>query len=116
MGFLSRALVPRGVRRAAHPVRTAKSAVTPRAVKQARRIASPIDSAMYGVERQLNTKSQKQRKKALRPSRKHGGAYVGAWVADQSMPGARGRVVELLDDGSFVSIWDDGETRITRAS
>jgi hypothetical protein len=63
MGMLSRALVPRGVRRAAHPVRTAKSAVTPRVVKQARNVLNPIDSARYyGVERPLNTKPRKRRK------------------------------------------------------
>jgi Flp pilus assembly protein TadB len=61
MGMLSRALVPRGVRRAAHPVRTAKSAATPRVVKQARNVVNPIDSARYyGVERPLNTKPRKQ--------------------------------------------------------
>lgn len=57
MGFLTRALVPRGVRRAAHPVRTAKSAVTPNVVKQARRLADPA----YGIERALNTKPRKRR-------------------------------------------------------
>jgi hypothetical protein len=61
MGFLSRALIPRGVRRAAHPVRTAKSAVTPRTVKQARRVLNPIDSAVYSAERALNTKPRKRR-------------------------------------------------------
>ena len=62
MGFLTRALVPRGVRRAAHPVRTAKSAATPRVVKQARSALNPIDSAVYGAERALNTKPRKSGK------------------------------------------------------
>jgi hypothetical protein len=35
MGFLSRLLVPRGVRRAVHPVRTVKRAATPKVVKKA---------------------------------------------------------------------------------
>jgi Flp pilus assembly protein TadB len=60
MGFLSRALVPRGVRRAAHPVRTVKSAATPRVVKQARSALNPIDTAAYSVERALNTKPPEQ--------------------------------------------------------
>jgi hypothetical protein len=34
MGFLSRLLVPRGVRRATHPVRTVKRAATPKVVKR----------------------------------------------------------------------------------
>jgi hypothetical protein len=62
MGFLTRALVPRGVRRAAHPVRTAKSAATPRVVKQARSALNPVDSAVYSAERALNTKPRKQAK------------------------------------------------------
>lgn len=56
MGFLSRALVPRGVRRATHPVRTVKRAATPKTVKQIQHAAHPIDNAIYGVERSLNTK------------------------------------------------------------
>jgi hypothetical protein len=56
MGFLSRMFVPRGVRRAMHPVRTVKRAVTPKPVKQVRRALHPIDNAVYGVERSLNTK------------------------------------------------------------
>jgi hypothetical protein len=114
MGFLTRALVPRSVRRAAHPIRTARCAATPRAIKQARRTLNPIDSAMYDIERKLNTKSPKQRRKATRPSRKHGGLYVGAWVALRGVPG-NGRVTELLPDGSATVIWDDGETRIMSA-
>jgi hypothetical protein len=61
MGLLTRAFVPRSVRRAAHPVRTAKSAVTPRVVKQARNVMNPVDSAVYyGIERPLNTKPRKR--------------------------------------------------------
>jgi hypothetical protein len=55
MGFLSRLLVPRPVRRAVHPVRTAKRAVTPKAVKRAQRAMHPIDNAVYGLQRSLNT-------------------------------------------------------------
>lgn len=60
MGLLTRAVVPRSVRRATHPVRTAKSAVTPRSVKQVRRVLNPIDSTVYSAERALNTKSRKK--------------------------------------------------------
>jgi hypothetical protein len=37
MGVLSRLLVPRSVRRAAHPVRTARRAVTPKPIKKIKR-------------------------------------------------------------------------------
>jgi hypothetical protein len=60
MGFLSRTLVPRSVRRAVNPVRTLKSAATPRVVKRARRAFHPIDNAVYGVERSLNTKPRRR--------------------------------------------------------
>jgi len=56
MGFLSRMFVPRGVRRAMHPARTVKRAVTPKVVKRARRAMSPLDNAVYGLERSLNTR------------------------------------------------------------
>jgi len=60
MGLLTRALVPRGIRRAAHPVRTAKSAVTQRPIKQARPALNPIDNGIYSIERGLNTKPRKR--------------------------------------------------------
>lgn len=56
MGFISRMLVPRGVRRAAHPVRTTKSALTPKVVKRARRAVHPLDNAQYSVERSIASK------------------------------------------------------------
>lgn len=59
MGFLSRTFIPRSVRKAAHPVRTAKSsatrAVTPKSVYKAQRLLNPIDSIQYGIERQVTT-------------------------------------------------------------
>jgi hypothetical protein len=61
MGFFTRMLVPRGVRRAVHPVRSVKRAVTPKVVKRARRALSPVDNAVYGVERKLNTKPRRRR-------------------------------------------------------
>jgi hypothetical protein len=50
MGFSTRMLVLRGVRRAAHPVRSVKRAVTPKVVKRARRALSPVDNAVYSVD------------------------------------------------------------------
>lgn len=55
MGFLSRLLVPRKVRRAVHPVRAVRRAATPKVVKKARRAMHPIDNAVYGVERSVAT-------------------------------------------------------------
>jgi hypothetical protein len=59
MGFLTRLLIPRGVRRATHPVRSAKRAVTPKSVKKVQRAAHPVSNAKYSVERSLNTKPRK---------------------------------------------------------
>jgi hypothetical protein len=61
VGFFSRLFVPRGVRRAVHPVRTVKRAVTPKPIKQARRALHPISNAGYSLERSLNTKSRAKR-------------------------------------------------------
>lgn len=59
MGFLSRTFIPRGVRKAAHPVRTVKSsakkAVTPKSVKKVQRALNPLDSLQYGLERKATT-------------------------------------------------------------
>lgn len=62
MGFFSRLLVPRSVRRAAHPVRAVKRATTPKVVKRASRAMHPLGNARYGVERSIAT--------SLRPGRK----------------------------------------------
>lgn len=51
--------IPRGVRRAAHPARTLKRGVTPKTVKKLQRATHPIDNAVYGVQRSLNTKRRK---------------------------------------------------------
>jgi len=60
VGFFSRMFIPRSVRRAAHPGRAVKRAVTPRPVKRVRRAMSPWDNAVYGVQRSLNTKPRKR--------------------------------------------------------
>lgn len=56
MGLFSRMLVPRSVRRAVHPGRAVKRAITPKPIKQVRRAMHPIDNAVYDVQRSLNTK------------------------------------------------------------
>ena len=58
MGFFSRLFVPRTVRRAMHPVRTVKRAVTPKSVQKARRAMHPISNAVYGAERSLTAKTR----------------------------------------------------------
>lgn len=64
MGFLTRLLIPRSVRRAARPVRTAKRAVrravVPKPIRQvtygASQLKNPIRAAVYhGIERPLTT-------------------------------------------------------------
>ncbi len=55
MGFLTRLLIPRSVRRGAHPTRVVKSACTPKSIKSARRALHPGSAATYAVTRSLNT-------------------------------------------------------------
>ena len=50
MGYISGLLVPRGVRRARHPGRAVKRALTPKVVKKARRARHPADNAVYSVQ------------------------------------------------------------------
>lgn len=73
MGILTRLLIPRGIRRAAHPGRAIKRAVTPKVVEKARRALSPLDNAAYGVARKLNTKP---RRRSPAPSYRHGTCSV----------------------------------------
>ena len=73
MGFLSRMFIPRGVRRAAHPLRTVRRAVTPKPIKRARRLLHPVDNAVYGLERSLNTK---RRATSSRTVYRHGACPV----------------------------------------
>lgn len=64
MGFFTRRLIPRKVRRLAHPVRAVKRAVTPKPVKKALRAVSavrnPLSSAAYAVERSVFTKKKRR--------------------------------------------------------
>jgi hypothetical protein len=72
MGFLSRLLVPRSVRRAMHPVRTVKRAATPRIVKKAERAMHPVDNAIYSVERSAATSLRSGRKRTAKARRSEG--------------------------------------------
>lgn len=76
MGFLSRLLVPRSVRRAMHPGRAVKRAVTPKAVKRARRAMHPIDNAKYSVERSIATSLRSGKRKGKAPVYTHGNCPV----------------------------------------
>jgi hypothetical protein len=58
VGFLSRLFIPRSVRRAVHPGRAVKRAVTPKVVKRASHAMHPVSNAVYDVERSLNTKKR----------------------------------------------------------
>jgi hypothetical protein len=83
VGFLSRLLVPRSVRRAVHPVSAVKRAATPKVVKKATRAMHPLDNAVYGMERSVATSlrsSGKRKAQARRQGRapvyRHGSCPV----------------------------------------
>lgn len=78
MGFLTRLFIPRSVRRAVHPGRAVKRAVTPKVVKRARRAMSPIDNLQYSVERSVATslRSGGKRKRSSSPVYQHEGCTV----------------------------------------
>lgn len=67
VGFFSRLFVPRSVRRAMHPGRAVKRAMTPKAVRRASRALHPIDNAKYSIERSAATaiRSGRKRKAAV---------------------------------------------------
>jgi hypothetical protein len=69
VGFLSRLLVPRSVRRAMHPVRTVKRAATPKFVRKAERAMHPLDNAIYSMERSAVTSLRSGRKKRAKARR-----------------------------------------------
>jgi hypothetical protein len=75
VGFFSRLLVPRSMRRAVHPGRAVKRAVTPKAVKKARRALHPVDNAKYSVQRSVATTIRSDRKRKARVWR-HGNCPV----------------------------------------
>lgn len=61
MGFFTRLFFPRSLRRAIHPVRGMKRAVTPRSVRRARRAMHPLDNAAYGLGRALTPSRKRKR-------------------------------------------------------
>lgn len=67
MGFLTRLLIPRSVRRAVHPTRAVKRALTPTSVKRARRVPHPLDNAV--VRRGSFAEHQEAPAQALLPTR-----------------------------------------------
>lgn len=100
MGFLSRLLIPRSVRRATHPVRTVKRAVTPKPVKKVRRAMHPIDNAVYSMERSVSTSIRS----GMRGSR--GGSTVvpatpGIWPARFTQTWLRANVPTISRDPAW---------------
>jgi hypothetical protein len=55
VGFFSRLLAPRAARRAGSSGRASKRAATPKVVKKARQDPSPVENAVYSVERSITT-------------------------------------------------------------
>jgi hypothetical protein len=82
MGFLSRLLIPRSVRRAAHPVRSAKrivrKVVVPKSIRKvtyaASQVANPLSSLAYhAVERPVTTALRGgSKQKSTAPVFRHG--------------------------------------------
>ncbi len=75
MGVLSRLLIPRSVRRAAHPSRVVKRAVTPKSIKKATLALHPIHNAIYSMERSAVTAIRSGRKRKA-PVFRHGSCQV----------------------------------------
>jgi hypothetical protein len=71
VGFFSRLFIPRSARRAVHPGRAVKRAVTPKVVKKASRAMHPIDNAAYSVQRSVAT--------TIRSDGKAQGSRFPAW-------------------------------------
>jgi hypothetical protein len=71
VGFFSGLFLPRSVRRAAHPGRAVKRAVTPKPIKQARRAMHPIDHAVYSAQRSVATSIRSGRRRKA-PVYRHG--------------------------------------------
>lgn len=83
MGFFSRLFIPRGVRRAMHPGRAVKRAVTPKAVKRASRALHPVDNAVYSMQRSAATAIRSGgKRKGKAPVFRHGSCPVSHRSAD----------------------------------
>lgn len=63
VGFFSRLLVPRGVRRAVHPGRAVKRVMTPTVIKKSRRALHPAGNVEHTVERTVTTTLRSGRKR-----------------------------------------------------
>jgi hypothetical protein len=55
VGFFSRLLAPRGARRARNPGRASKRGATSKVAKKARQDPSPVENAVYSIERSVTT-------------------------------------------------------------
>ena len=84
VGFFSRLFIPRSVRRAVHPGRAVKRAVTPKVVKKASRAMHPIDNAAYSVQRSVATTIRSDRKRKARVFR-HGSCPVNHRSAEAAV-------------------------------
>src|SRR2546421_3145996 len=80
MGIVSRLLVPRSVRRAMHPVRTTRRAITPRPIKQARRAVfvatNPLEALEGAAENMVVDALRPKRRR--RPRGRGTGGYASA--------------------------------------
>lgn len=106
LGFLSRLLIPRSVRRATHPVRTARRAVTPRPVKKVQRAMHPLDSAVYSVERSISTSIRNGSRASKVPR-----ATPGIWPARFTQAWLRANVPRISRDPSW---WNALVAELTR--
>jgi hypothetical protein len=97
MGFLSRLFIPRSIRRALHPVRSAKrvvrKAIVPKSVRRvtyvASQIANPVSAVRYhAIERPLATAvrgSSQNRSAAPASAYRHGNCPVKHRSPDAAM-------------------------------
>jgi hypothetical protein len=102
VGFFSRLLVPRSVRRAVHPGRAVKRAVTPKPIKKVSRALHPVDNAVYSLQRSAATSIRSGRKRKARVFR-HGRCPIEVVVLTLG-PLASPAHAEL---GSTVSLAED---------
>lgn len=111
MGILTRLLVPRTVRRAAHPVRTARRAVTPKPIKRARRTlyvaTNPFGAAEGALE---NAVVDALRPRRRRPATRRGSSAPArstvereARFRDAGRAAAVFEAASTLHEGSVVS-------------
>lgn len=97
VGFFSRLLVPRGVRRAVHPGRAVKRVMTPTVIKKSRRALHPAGNVVCTVERTVTTtlRSGRKRRKTTKVWRhgtcpvKHRSAEAAARCRNPQDPWAR---------------------------